>query len=133
MGTNYYLFSDACDKCQRGDGPLHIGKSSAGWCFSLHVIPDEGIMDLPDWVVRWSAPNVIIKDEYGGVVSGDEMLLVITARHWDRTDKSFVGYRDEADFHRQNHSMNGPNGLLRHAGCFKHGDGTWDCIEGEFS
>ena len=40
MGTNYYLETDACDKCGRGDGPLHIGNSSAGWCFALHVGED---------------------------------------------------------------------------------------------
>ena len=42
MGTNYYLHrprTNECEHCGRADEapPLHIGKSSSGWCFSLHV------------------------------------------------------------------------------------------------
>lgn len=136
MGDNYYLYENACDKCGRGDEPLHIGKSSAGWCFSLHVEPDMKLRDLPDWVERWSQPGVIIKDEYGHTLSPEDMLLVITARHWDNTKKWWTGYESEQDFHIRNHSEPGPNGLLRHRigqYCLSHGSGTWDCIAGEFS
>ena len=135
MGTNYYLRENVCEACDRFD-ELHIGKSSAGWCFTLHVDSELGINDLPDWAERWSKSNCRIRDEYGKTLSQEDMLLVITARHWDNTKKWWTGYADEADFHRQNHSENGPNGLLRHRlgqYCLKHGEGTWDCVPGEFS
>ena len=38
MGTNYYWQeSEPCAACGRGYEQVHVGKSSAGWCFSLHV------------------------------------------------------------------------------------------------
>ena len=41
MGTNYYLHKKPpCEACGHEPAPLHIGKSSGGWCFSLHVIPE---------------------------------------------------------------------------------------------
>lgn len=47
------------------------------------------------------------------------------------------GYINEEDFHKCNQSERGPNGLLRHKidgkHCISHGQGTWDCIVGEFS
>lgn len=50
MGTNYYAeYQPPCPTCGRQDPPLHIGKSSAGWCFSLHVIPELGLNDWPEW------------------------------------------------------------------------------------
>lgn len=85
MGTNYYLHEKPpCPTCGHGEGPLHIGKSSAGWCFSLHIIPELQINNLGDWVDRWSQPNVVIKDEYGDAITPEEMLLVITVRHWEQ-------------------------------------------------
>ena len=43
MGTNYYFedSSEVCECCGRGAESLHIGKSSGGWCFSLHVMPER--------------------------------------------------------------------------------------------
>lgn len=50
MGTNYYLHTKPdCECCGRGFEPLHIGKSSGGWCFSLHVMPEDNINTLDDW------------------------------------------------------------------------------------
>jgi len=38
LGTNYYWQeSEPCAACGRGYEQVHVGKSSAGWCFSLHV------------------------------------------------------------------------------------------------
>lgn len=71
MGTNYYLKPKPCECCGRTDEGLHIGKSSAGWCFSLHVIPEEGINGLDDWKSRFDEPGVQIVNEYGEVVSKD--------------------------------------------------------------
>jgi hypothetical protein len=134
MGTNYYLETpetEPCAHCGRADKTerLHIGKSSGGWCFSLHVIPEEGINDLPDWESRWQ--NGTIKDEYGDTLSPLGMLDVITARGWkERPDPLPQIWYD------QNHAEPGPNGLSRHRigkHCVSHGAGTWDCITGEFS
>lgn len=130
MGTNYYLSKALCLHCGRGDKPLHIGKSSAGWCFSLHVDSDEGITSLADWQALWGNPHNLIHDEYGDRVTPAEMLAVITER----------GRRAQANedtkFYADNDAEPGPNGLLRHRlgpYCVGHGDGTYDLIPGEFS
>lgn len=143
MGTNYYLHNrPPCACCGRSYPPLHIGKSSAGWCFALHVIPEEGINDLDDWRKLWLQPGVHIKDDCGVDVTTFQMEEVITNRYWPyrKFDDSLLlrrgGYLTEEEFHRQNCSQHGPNGLLRHAingRCVAHGAGTWDCIRGEFS
>jgi hypothetical protein len=141
MGTNYYLHvprAAACPHCGRSDDTeiLHIGKSSAGWVFSLHVIPEQGIHDLDDWRARW--PRGRIVDECGDSVSIEQMEATITRRKNKPFSKQrWTGwYADEADFHAKNQSLRGPNGLLRHQigrHCIKHGAGTWDCMVGEFS
>lgn len=72
MGTNYYWHHDICGSCGRSDDPIHIGKSSAGWCFALHVDEDIGIKSLDDWMSRWGEMNHTnseIRDEYGHPVS----------------------------------------------------------------
>ncbi len=69
MGTNYYLKTAApCPTCGHEQEPLHIGKSSGGWVFSLHVDPDAGLCDLPDWESRWAKPGATITDEYGETI-----------------------------------------------------------------
>ena len=132
MGTNYYLEESApCLTCGREYERRHIGKSSAGWCFSLHVYPDEGIRDMPDWERLWSRPGVRIFDEYGQTKTPEQMREVITQRAMNSTDAigpSWLG---------RNNAEAGPNNLARHrimAGhCIGHGDGTWDLIVGDFS
>ena len=132
MGTNYYLTLDVCEHCGRGSERLHIGKSSAGWCFSLHVIPDEGINDLSDWEARWSQPNVRIVDEYGDVIPPETMLATITNRQWKGTKTI-----DTPDWLASNHAERGPRGLARYRvdghHCIGQGVGTYDLITGEFS
>ncbi len=139
MGTNFYLYEKPkCEHCgQHTSERKHIGKSSMGWCFSLHVIPEEGIHDLPDWERLWSQPGAWIEDEYGERLTPQEMYTRIAERRRDREweDKP-AGYYSWADFHQRNYSEQGPNGLLRHKlgqHCVKQGKGTWDCIPGEFS
>ena len=130
MGTNYYLHkkSDACPTCGHREGPRHIGKSSAGWCFLLAVYPNDGILDLADWVARWSAPEVLIRDEYGQDVTPAQMLAEVTERHGSPR------YWSPSDYER-NHAAPGPNGLVRHRfdDYTTHGAGTWDCTTLAFS
>ena len=136
MGTNYDWITNACQHCGRGDSPRHIGKSSGGWCFSLNIYPDDGINDLPDWERIWETQEGFIKDEYDRRIPVAEMREIIRERACKRTAGSFTGYQSEAEFHRLNSSEPGPNGLLRHSigrFCVKHGEGTWDCLVGDFS
>jgi hypothetical protein len=147
MGTNFYLHPRAdCECCGRPFEPLHIGKSSSGWCFSLHVIPEDGINSLDDWRERWSRRSAFIRNEYGDTVTAEQMESIITMRSqskpntsWDSNwwDSRFGRYLSEEDFHRHNHSERGPNFLLRHRidgrHCIGHGPGTYDYIAGEFS
>jgi hypothetical protein len=139
MGTNYYL--------KEASGKKHIGKSSGGWCFALHIIPEENIHDLSDWENRWSKKGTRIEDEYGRRISQKEMCGIIKNRQWGNGEsfssrfKPGIGfdnrYQTEAAFHRDNHSFAGENGLLRHhvdgLYCVKNGEGTWDCMPGVFS
>lgn len=145
MGTNYYWTKreNECKHCGRADEiNLHIGKSSGGWCFSLHVYPadefgycesGQPILTLEDWKTRFADPNSVITDEYGDVTSAEQMLNTITNRSWSH--RIFVSPAE----HWENYSMAGPNGLLRHdptreySHCIGHGEGTWDYIVGEFS
>lgn len=140
MGTNYYLHEKApCPTCGHGDDPLHIGKSSGGWCFALHVIPEQGINTLDDWVARWSVEGVSIQNEYEEAVTPAEMLKIITERNgrcdWSVSLGRYYGSWQE--FHIRNQSEEGPNGLLRHRvdgrHCIGQGEGTYDYITGEFS
>ncbi len=111
MGTNYYLHRSACSECGRGDEPLHIGKSSGGWVFSLHVT-DE-IPDLAAWICEWD--NGEIRDEYGQTVGREAMLGVILlrkGRDWERRTWSRQ-YGSEGAFHNVNGSARGPRNLLR--------------------
>lgn len=142
MGTNYYWARKRCPTCRHADEEIHIGKSSGGWCFSLHVDPEYGITSLADWEKLFNEEGSSIRDEYGAAISVFEMMSIITERKWyrnfDEKDwKASGAYRDEADFHSKNHSFRGPNGLLRHQvngwHCVGNGEGTWDYIKGNFS
>lgn len=114
MGTNYYLHEKPpCKCCGRPFEKLHIGKSSGGWCFSLHVIPEENLLTLDDWRRRWSAPFATVMNEYGDQVTPAELERIITERVW-----------------RGSQPMHHP---IDYRHCVGHGPGTWDYIIGEFS
>lgn len=141
MGTNYYsvhrdvdldkfdgwdLRHDESGRC------LHIGKSSGGWCFSLHVIPERGINSLGDWIAVFIDPERVIIDEYRDEVSLEKMMRVITQR-----SRPAGNEWDQATLDR-NCAEPGPNNLVRHrmgdlCHCVGHGPGTWDLIVGHFS
>ena len=132
MGTNYYFYAEpACSHCGHVADPLHIGKSSAGWVFALHIYPEKGINDLDDWIDVLKVPEVQIKNEYGVLVSLDALLQVITQRQFTRE------YQESDTWFLKNHAIPGPNGLARSVidgtHCVGHGKGTWDLHVGEFS
>lgn len=163
MGTNYYAkikpdhprydyFSPYFLDGEDSEG-LHIGKSSMGWCFSLHVIPEIGITSLEDWKRVWGIEGVWIENEYGDVIGVDDMLNWITNRsakdygpdwsweaYWDqvRHNSHMQRYCDLDHWLDCNHAIKGPKGLLQHRigeHCFGHAPdhGTWSLITGEFS
>lgn len=131
MGTNFYLHEKPpCECCGRDYEPKHIGKSSSGWCFSLHVVPEDGINDLDDWITLWSKNWAYIVNEYGDNIDPETMVKNITERSRDDPPRW-----SSADY-RMNYAEPGPKNLIRHTignNCIKHGSGTWDCITGEFS
>ena len=131
MGTNYYLHTEVCECCNRPKDKIHIGKSSAGWHFSLHVLPENGINDLADWEPLIRDQKNKIVDEYGTEHTSEAMLKNITERKLGEPNKW------DAETYRRNYAEPGLNGLARHSfrdeRCVKHGAGTWDCITGDFS
>lgn len=150
MGTNFYLHKNACQCCKRSQEKLHIGKSSHGWCFTLHVDQTEGVEDLPDWEKLFADPANVIVDEYGELVTAESMMATITQRARSREEgvlgdsldlypEPFGRVMTWGEFYERNQAEPGPNNLLRHRidpegyRCVKHGEGTWDCVRGEFS
>ena len=148
MGTNYYLYQKTSLPEPDHETELHIGKSSAGWCFALHVIPERGIHDLRDWIalIESLGADARIEDEYGHTLLLYELMEIITIRWRNITvEESFKqgkasGFYEDIDclekFLHINNAQLGPNNLLRHQlskWCIKHGSGTWDCMPGEFS
>lgn len=116
---------------------FHIGKSSGGWCFGLHVdqtieIEDRliRIRSLDDWQHVMNLPGIRINNEYGDQISSSEMVDIITKRQGLPVPVS-------KDFLAQNSASLGPNNLLRHRldgrHCVGHGNGTYDLIVGDFS
>ena len=134
MGTNYYLHLNPCPCCGREDEAWHIGKSSGGWCFALHIFGN--IETLEDWKKAFYNPETKIVNEYDEEISPEEMLKIITKRSWPNRSVPF-DFDSWEEFHRVNHSEPGPNGLLRHkigdGRCVGHGLGTYDYIQGDFS
>lgn len=139
MGTNYYIEAESpCEKCGRSFEQKHIGKSSCGWVFRLHVYPDEGINDLADWEKAWAGK--VIVDEYGEQITETQMLEIVTKRSMpaESRERPPFTYKSWADFHARNGSVeDGPNNLLRSQidgqHTIGHGAGTWDLCVGEFS
>ena len=139
MGCNYYWHQHAkCECCGRSYPALHIGKSSAGWCFSLHIHPEKNIHDLGNWRALWKSGGEI-QDEYDRKLFVNEMLTIICERsHPEPLGKIPPGFKGNwKQYLRANHAVEGPNNLLRHEidnhFCVDHGRGTYDLCIGEFS
>lgn len=156
MGTNYYLVYNekeaaTCPCCGHEtikSKELHLGKSSSGWTFSLHVYPDVSIRNWND--IQLECLHAIgkggwIKDEYGTAVEWEMFVNIVTERGSDNTIDEMVEKNNRLGFSTvgsvgyylaYNMAVRGPNNLLRHKidqYCVGHGEGTYDYIVGEFS
>lgn len=127
MGTNYY-WEPVCPNCNQplpDAERLHIGKSSAGWVFALHVYPEKHIDDLPDWA-EWFRKGRI-RNEYGDEIAPDRMLVEIACRS-GRPGAELLSL----EWLNANHASIGPFGLAQTAlfgarpCCLGHGCGTYD-------
>lgn len=133
MGTNYYLHAPKCFHCGKEDEPpIHLGKSSGGWCFGLHVMIEKGISsweDVKQLIEEKLCEEWCIKNEYGDQISLIEFIDIVTKRSSDKEPSSF--------WLSQNHAIKGPNNLARSVvdnwHCIGHGEGPYDYIIGEFS
>jgi len=143
MGTNYYIKGEStkeiCEHCNSKyikENLIHIGKSSCGWCFGLHIIPELNINNLADWKKMWKGKKIY--DEYNKIISKKEMLNIITKRNYKVEIIKFPNeyYLNQEQFYEQNNCTLGINGCLRRniSGqyCVGHGEGTWDLIIGDF-
>ena len=138
MGTNYYLktkeiLNDRFARVLNINRPVidesHIGKSSCGWCFAVHVIPNSKFNTWNNWK-KYIRKNkkLVIYDEYNRILTFKELINIVENRHSNTT-------RPDAFLHF-NHATIGPNNMLRHElglNCISHGSGTWDHLVGEFS
>jgi hypothetical protein len=140
MGTNYYVrdYSEYCEHCGRGMKEIHLGKSSAAWCFALHVYPEKGINNLED-VLAFIKDKKII-DEYEDNISLESFINIVIHRNWHTSKRDWefpIGkYTSLEHFLQVNHAELGPNNLLRNKigpYCIGHGEGTYDYMVGDFS
>lgn len=134
MGTNYYLKSDEpFDGLGFDTTTIHLGKSSSGWHFSLHVYPKQGISNWNNWMVLLlvaiEGDGAFIENEYGEKISFASFYDTVVNRKGRGTEDC-----TEA-FLKSNYTERGYAGLLRHAllkgYCIGHSEGTYDYLIGE--
>ena len=149
MSINYYLykkiknkiFNIRCENHINGIKVWYIGKSSCGWAFTLHVsqnkneFPIVGMLTLSTYI---HDPDYFIKNEYGSIISPEEMFTIIKYRKGSISFNLLppIGYKNWNNFYSQNNCIKDSHGLLRcNIGkfCIGHGSGTWDCCVGDFS
>ena len=124
MSTNYYVLpDDPCPCCGRQDAARHLGLSAYGWCFSLHIYPNEGLNTLEDWKKFLEGKKIV--NEYDSPVTLEEMLKIITERQGTRP----------LNYEELKWAVQGPKNLARclPKNCAGYGEGTWDYVEGDFS
>lgn len=93
MSTNFYVTVSGIVE------DLHFGKSSNGWVFSLRVHPVQGINTLYDWMALLADPANTVRNEYGAVVSTQEMLNTVMNREGARrpADEMFSTGRTQGE------------------------------------
>lgn len=94
MSTNYYVHT--------ADGQeIHLGKRAAGWPFMFRGYPERGVMDYASWRAQFELGE--IRDEYGRVLTPDEMEAVVfdLRNNWRaRPHQPFKDDVDDADGNR---------------------------------
>lgn len=151
MSTNYYLVynekvDDICPCCGHTttkQKELHLGKSSSGWTFALHVYPEQGIHTWAD--IMYECVYAIkaggwIKDEYGTEVEYEMFTGIVENRGSDKTLEEKIAFMNIpgwcSPMAYRSIAVPGPNNLLRYKidqHCIGHGEGTYDYCIGEFS
>lgn len=131
MGTNYYLRQgqDAAEAhwehplnglLHRDTGRaarIHLGKSSGGWAFGLHVYPEQGwgnfdrILEL---VINLTCAGWVLEDEYGAVLTPAKFARIVHRSDWEPPPDGW-----------KRHEINGVY-------CIGHGAGAFDYLIGEF-
>lgn len=107
MGTNYYLHiyegdptpCETCGHCERERiTEIHIGKSSGGWRFLFQGYPsgifedgDDPVHSLADWVREFEKGDREIRDEYGDLITLEEFLEWVGAKHRLRDHSKALG------------------------------------------
>ena len=148
MGTNYYAQLDVCESCGHPAHQLHIGKSSMGWCFSLHMHPECGLETWDNWVSFLKGKRIV--DEYGSKISRRQFMEIVTKRRGNvgkgpppfkfpvlsRSENS--RYQSWDEFAAETHGfIDHEFNLLRHVPCaghvVGHGPGPYDYLVGDFS
>lgn len=98
MGTNYYAVMNKSKfteteildmqseeehiELEDGEFLVHLGKSSFGWRFSLHIYPASGIMNWFD-LQNIIHQGIVIYDEYGEEVPYDVFCGIVMDRNRD--------------------------------------------------
>lgn len=112
MGTNYYLLTDPCNHCGRGDMKIHLGKASGGWHFSFKGYREcdtsgfpnkvEKVESLADWKVLVRSGGQPI-DEYGERLSSEEMInyALTFGRKGDKFHAEYVHKKHGANYSDQ--------------------------------
>ena len=101
MGTNYYVADNPCEHCGRSDGGYHIGKS--GRIVRAYIEDDPtpwGVTSSwQDWKRIVQLPDVQITDEYGRVLTPDELITIFETtpleerrRQYDLIQRSYPSY-----------------------------------------
>ena len=140
MGTNYYcetgrMLEVECDCGFTHMMPetLHIGKSSFGWRFTLHSIPEKGLTEWRRWEELLSGDGVRIFDEYGNVVGFGELRSTVLERG-NRSVNGLTKERMRETARRYGYVLDEEKWLY----CGEPGrrlgsDGDYTLVEGEFS
>lgn len=152
MGCNFYLVYNeivdvechCCGHVKQEKRKRHLGKSFGGWCYSLHVYPEEGLHDfvsICQEVGVCLGDGGYIEDEYGDEWTEDAWVADVEIRYRSLpiSEESVIkqGYKSLQDFLDRNNAIIDPNNLLRHKidgrYCIGHGGSTYDYLVGDFS
>lgn len=128
MGTNYFVSKkpSLIGILQGGETEeLHLGKSSVGWCFSLRIYPERGLVNLESWYRYMASGRTIITDEYGGEHELESIIDRIVNRRFNAHSTPKDSSRRQ--FHK--------DGCQRHriSEVCKPGKGPYDLCNYEFS